>query len=320
VSDLSGWTPVRISSDPDGCQVEWRDYGKARLQDPFFQDTVQRYPDAPRKHTPLENLLAIEPCWEPTALVFHQSRCGSTLVSQMLAALPEHVVISEAAPIDSLLKCLAAQGLEMQRQGLRSVVQALTAPRTGQETRCFLKLDPWHLLYFPLFRLAFPNAHCLFVYRHPLEVMVSQSRRRGMFLLPSAVSPNIFGMDLLSAVQMEFEQYCSQVLATLYQAGIAAHQQGCHLVEYGQLPNYVLNDLPLLWNEPWSSDQRAILERVCGRDAKNPTKVFESDRQSKLAQASAAQQAWSETLLEPLYHQLEALREKAQIGFDEQRI
>lgn len=148
MSDLSGWTPVRISSDADGHHVEWRDYGRACFQEPFFQDTVQRYPEAARKCTPLEHLLAIEPSWEPTALVFHQSRCGSTLVSQMLAALPEHVVISEAAPIDSLLHCLATQDLEMQIRGLRAVVQALTAPRTGQEKCCFLKLDPWHVCIF----------------------------------------------------------------------------------------------------------------------------------------------------------------------------
>ena len=37
------------------------------------------------------------------------SRCGSTLVSQMLAALPQNIVISEAAPIDAVVQLNRAQ-------------------------------------------------------------------------------------------------------------------------------------------------------------------------------------------------------------------
>ena len=39
---------------------------------------------------------AAEPGIDPTGFIFHLARCGSTLVSQMLAALPEHIVLSEA--------------------------------------------------------------------------------------------------------------------------------------------------------------------------------------------------------------------------------
>jgi hypothetical protein len=36
----------------------------------------------------------------PDGFVFHMSRCGSTLVAQMLAVVPDHVVVSEAEPLD----------------------------------------------------------------------------------------------------------------------------------------------------------------------------------------------------------------------------
>ena len=40
----------------------------------------------------------------PSLFLFHVSRCGSTLISQMLAALPQNVVISEAGPMDAILR------------------------------------------------------------------------------------------------------------------------------------------------------------------------------------------------------------------------
>ena len=40
----------------------------------------------------------------PSGFIFHMSRCGSTVISQMLAALAEHVVVSEAGPIDALAR------------------------------------------------------------------------------------------------------------------------------------------------------------------------------------------------------------------------
>src|SRR5438874_313448 len=58
-----------------------------------------------------DELIARLPEWlmahqhlRPSGLIFHMSRCGSTLVSQMLAALPANIVVSEAPPIDAIVQ------------------------------------------------------------------------------------------------------------------------------------------------------------------------------------------------------------------------
>jgi hypothetical protein len=52
------------------------------------------------------------------------------------------------------------------------MVAALGQARAG-ETRLFLKLDCWHMRDLPLFRRAFPNTPWVFLYRDPVEVLVS---------------------------------------------------------------------------------------------------------------------------------------------------
>jgi hypothetical protein len=85
--------------------------GARRFTDPFFAQTINpcvRHPaDAFRHQTPLENLgeiVASQPGCRPTGFIFHMSRCGSTLLSQMLAAALENIVLSEAGPIDDILR------------------------------------------------------------------------------------------------------------------------------------------------------------------------------------------------------------------------
>jgi hypothetical protein len=78
----------------------------------------------------------LHPGLPPTGFIFHMSRCGSTLVSQMLASIPDNVVISEAGPIDAVVQAQATlPDLDHDRHAewLRGVIGALGQPRTGGE-------------------------------------------------------------------------------------------------------------------------------------------------------------------------------------------
>ena len=44
----------------------------------------------------------------PSGFIFHMSRCGSTLAARMLAASPRNIVLSEADPIDYVLRAPCA--------------------------------------------------------------------------------------------------------------------------------------------------------------------------------------------------------------------
>ena len=107
-----GWLPIRASWQRAELYVHWAYFGERRLRDAFFEGDVRGCLYAPfnrlfRYVTPIETLAAwlkTRPHLEPSGFIFHMSRCGSTLVSQMLAALPSNIVVSEASPIDTVVQ------------------------------------------------------------------------------------------------------------------------------------------------------------------------------------------------------------------------
>ncbi|CAM9996332.1 unnamed protein product, partial [Phaeothamnion confervicola] len=65
----------------------------------------------------------------PAGLVFHETRCGSTLVANMLAAVPTNIVHSEAG-------ISTARAIDVTRLVMRAM-----APRLGGHTHVFFKLQ-----------------------------------------------------------------------------------------------------------------------------------------------------------------------------------
>jgi hypothetical protein len=124
---------------------------------------------------------AAEPGPAPDGLVFHMSRCGSTLVAQMFAALPDSMVVSEPPPLDDVLQISLLGGADTAIAALRAMSAAF-GRRGGRPF--VLKLDAWHALALPLFRRAFPDTPWVFLYRDPVEVLVSHMRQRGSQMLP----------------------------------------------------------------------------------------------------------------------------------------
>ena len=114
-AQLDGWVPIQIKWQQPRALVEWCYAGARPLTEPFFDQTIQTLMQQPfnllfRHQTSIETLAEryeIKPGLKPTGFIFHMSRCGSTLVSQMLAALPRTIVVSEASPVDAILRAPA---------------------------------------------------------------------------------------------------------------------------------------------------------------------------------------------------------------------
>ena len=204
------WTPAQIRWTRSGPLVDWCHLGDLRFTDPFFEQTIEHAMAHPfnlmfRRATPLAAMAEpAAPELRPAGLIFHMSRCGSTLVSRMLAALPENVVLSEPGPLDQILRARGrlpdltdAQGVAL----LRGMTAALGRRRHPAERDLFIKLEGWHALQFPLVRRAFPDVPWIFLYRDPLEVMASIDLERPRQMLPGGLDPGLLGLDAASALR-----------------------------------------------------------------------------------------------------------------------
>jgi hypothetical protein len=308
---------VRTRGQDQELQVDWAYVGSRRLTEPFFDESVARCLPRPfnrlfRYATPIDALgrwLHDHPGLTPSGFIFHMSRCGSTLVSQMLAAMPRSIVVSEAAPIDAVVRAAHTRpdlGEEQLAAWLRWMIGALGQPRSGGEQHYFVKLDSWHTLALPLLRRAFPSAPWIFLYRDPLEVLVSQLRRRGLHMVPGLMD-DVFGFAPGRATQPP-EAHCADVLERICGGVLQHYAPGAALlVNYRQLPAALWTDVLPHFAVACSDDDHAAMAEAARYDAKRPELPFSNDTAAK-RQAATDEICAAARRLDDVHARLEALR------------
>jgi hypothetical protein len=232
-----GWLPYRVS--PDG--VDWADFGGIALGSGFYTGAVGAALARPlnrllRCRTGFDDFLRGPPegLRLPDGLVFHMSRCGSTLVARMLAALPDSYAINEAGPVDALLNGSRGAPDQWRIAALRALVGALGR---RPSRRWFLKLAAWPALDLPLFRCAFPDVPWVFLHREPTAVLASQMAARAPELDPLITPPAALGLAPDTA--QSGEDYCAMALARICEAALAA--DGGLYVDHEELPDAVFS-------------------------------------------------------------------------------
>ena len=229
----AGWLPVKLRFEPtktggQGISVaaSWANVGAERLVDPFLHETVARLDKQTvgagavplRRHTSgAEELLAAassvgDRSVAPTAIIFHCSRCGSTLLCNALRAVASNAVVAEPGALNDLLRYLlyaksdhgSLNGADAPGGGPgldgRALAHALATlfgqQRRPAEMRFILKTSSWNILHGGYLLSALPSAAAaasttseeaeapiaavptpwVFLFRDPVEVAVSQLR------------------------------------------------------------------------------------------------------------------------------------------------
>lgn len=308
IENWCDWFPITL----DDHHLIWR-YIPQRFTTPFFADLLsQQAPDQRQVcRTPLDHLPPLPPVPAPAAFIFHTSRCGSTLLTQMLATLPQCIAVSEAPIIDVCLRATPATLDDSARLALlRYVIQAL-GQRRQQESACIIKLDCWHLPYLPLLRAAFPATPCWFLYREPQAVLASHQRQRGPQMVPGMIFPQQLPGATPPLAAGDLDGYAIQVLAQLFQSALDQHSAdpaSLHLLNYQQLPQAVWQQfLPQLGVLP-DPAQLVTLQARAGFHAKQQGTLFAGDAGSNL---SAASLHLLQTRVLPQYQKLEQQRRSA---------
>jgi hypothetical protein len=287
--NLEGWLPIRIWQETGQWRVDWCWFGDTPLHQPFFRDAVEdalRLPfnQAFRRQTPLSTLVDWQMCspgLAPSAFIFHASRCGSTLISQMLAQLDNHIVISEPPPLDALLRS-DLPAVE-RRAAIEGLLSAYGQRRLGVEQRLVIKLDAWNIGELPLLRECFAETPWLFLYRDPLEIAVSHLRRPGMHMVPWMIGASVLDDELPFEGR---EDFIARRLGRLLASGLAQCREfGGLAVNYSELPGAMAG---------WLADffglddvQREQVFAAVGQHAKRPSEVFVRDSDDKRREATA---------------------------------
>ncbi len=324
--DFDGWLPVHAYDWKSRLMLDCCWMGRRRLTEPFFDHTVQASLELPfnqlfRRQLEISDLVEIEsrrPALHLDGLIFHLSRCGSTLIAQMLAALPWTVVACEPSVVDGVIRhrhCQSDASEQTLVTWLKALLGCLARPRSGGERAHFVKLDPWHTVHLSLFQKAFPKTPCIFVYRDPVEVLVSVGREPGGRLIPGVIDPGLLDLDIGEAMALTGADYHARVLRLMCRAALENFRPGTDLlVNHNQLPGWVDSVLcPELGIDMSDQDRREMENRSLFR-AKFGDHIHVDDSDQKRASATKDVDRAAERWLAESYARLESLRQRFQAG------
>ena len=281
-----------------------------------------------------------------TGVVFHESRCGSTLVANALAAMnpAAHRVYSESTPPISIMRLAEDDG-----SGLMSVDEAAhilkdviylmsrSSDDTEQEQdvgRVFFKFQSISTRSISVFQRAFPTVPWIFVYRDPVQVLMSHlgvgRMRDANCVRPQQGRP-------AAAVERLVEKYgdaenderggggarglipqdfCAAHLASLTESAVEHMNEYGTPVNYVDLPHILYDDiLPNRWGVPTTEVEIHRIQQVSTQYSKQGRqqvtgKEFKSDSEHKEKMASPEVRAAAQRYLQPSFEALQRMAEE----------
>eukprot|EP01035_Chromulina_nebulosa_P026497 gene26497-34697_t len=242
---------------------------------------------------------------KPTGFVFHESRVGSTLVANSLASDPWSMVFSESAPTaNALLHCNQCSK-DIKIKIFRDVVTLMG--NSPFHKRMFFKFQSIVTTEMEIVLEAFPDTPWAFVYRQPVQTMMSHlDPRKGnsgapclrsMRNPPEAVKKTI---SSLGSSKVPKEAWCAAHLNMLCSSALNAYenfrsydsinnpQDRGLFINYESLPGSVVQVmLPffrVVPHEDWINKIKE--ESQVYSKGKSQTKPFTSDSEDKDSHAT----------------------------------
>lgn len=301
--------PVRAALHPTGLYLALRQIAPEELQDAFMQETVARLsaPEAVVQIAKDDVGKAAEGA-APAGLIFHVSRCGSTLISQSLKKLDNLAVYAEPLPVNELLAPPHKGSRADIVAALRSLGSAFARHARGPYV---LKLSSWNTLYCDVLTEAFPTSPWILSLRDPVEVCVSLlAHQPGWFrttndasrALARAIDPVGASISQEDFVARVYGAFCDR-------ASRLDHKRG-KLVHYENLPAAIWGHVAPHFALPVDAAHKGAIAASAHTHAKAPVgkpTAFVSDAASKQAAASLELRRAVDALARPA---LEHLRQK----------
>lgn len=314
---FASWTPVHIFQHRPQPEVLWSRLGVQRFDDPFFAQTVTAALQLPlarllQRTTSLDELVAAserEPAVEPAGFIFHVTRCGSTLVSQMFARMPRVISISEAQPLTAVAEA-PQLSQEDRRRAFRALIRLYGRKVNGGEIGSVFKFSPRETLAWRAIVEIFPQVPRIVLHRDPAEVLVSNLGQVSEIALPGIVQPAALGTPPRPLATNE--DYAAFVFSRIFaHAAEVARVQGSLTVNYTDLPGAVESLIAPHFGIALDDADRAAMREAARLYAKDATRtaMFAPDSAAKQAEADASILEHIAKWFEASYRELRALTE-----------
>ncbi|WP_184547038.1 sulfotransferase domain-containing protein [Mucilaginibacter sp. FT3.2] len=294
---IENWIPYKLITVDGLLQCHWLNTYGNRFTEPFFDETILKCRSAhARNYTfPSVSNLEMVKAWaqdlnevEPAAFIFHISRCGSTLVSQLLATSIENIVLSEVPFFDDILRLPFKEPYFKETEinnllttAFKYYSQAITSPTASlgkKEKHLFIKADSWHIFFYKQLRQLYPKVPFILIYRRPDEVFKSHSKMPGMQAVPGMLEPQLFGFKA-EEIGHNPGIYLANVLTSYLSKylEIAASDNNCLFLNYNEGPMQMIKKVAAFSSIRLSMEDLQNMEKRSHYHSKKPGEHFSEE-------------------------------------------
>jgi len=255
IRSTEGYIPVAI--DPlDGGRIYWANLGDRPLREWQFLYSVNRAVNeggVDAFFTDIQILSfddVLTDCAPVRGLIFHISRCGSTLLGKCLAACPNYLVVNQGGPLQRGFWAWATNDFKDSlptgkpyRDMFRRLVAAMARRRGQNYEASFVKFISWNTLYLDFIRATFPETPALFMYRDPVEVIAAVQAETTAALLAKGTEQARFltGLEPSKTTALSDVQYLIRCYQAYFRTALGA--KDLPLLNYRELKRGHLGEI-----------------------------------------------------------------------------
>eukprot|EP00904_Undaria_pinnatifida_P014159 jgi/Undpi1/9874/HiC_scaffold_28.g12328.m1 len=265
----------------------------------------------------------------PTGFIFHETRCGSTLVANMIASVDTNIMWSESTGPWKLMHTCPKCSKERQIvPWLKVIIAAMS--RSAQHDQFYFKFQSSEDI--DAVTSAYPEVPWIFIFREPVEVMMSRlgAQRIGMEGMEKEVAARVEkGMqgNKPKTHKAGREVTTAQQLSGLCKKAIQAFEANPGrgmMVEYPSIPGGIVDTvLPNHYQvevSSWESERMMNATRTYSKVASfskgSTDSKFTEDTGTKHEAASVAVTEAAQKFLYPDFYKLRELQARSQEGYD----
>jgi hypothetical protein len=300
----NSWLPSTLAVECLPFKVYWADLRALPLSHQFFAHSLEHVRgmlgNTEEIVTNIETLFDASSLGgsllSPSGIVFHITRCGSTLIGNFLRTSQNTTVVSEAAPFAQVLDAGSIPGTPrdgevVRREMLNALVRIFARYGSHEPNKVVLKLHAFGLLAIERARACWPDVPFLILIRNPIDVIVSNiSRPAGWLQWRSWPRNEQQGDWSLSPnhEEMNDEEYCGRAIGALCEAGIRGRDDKCLVVCYENIDATTFLRVRTFFGLPSSDVQAQDIRNILSIYSKDPDRQrpFHDEQQQSINRAS----------------------------------
>jgi len=284
---LKDWIPYKLKTEGETAYCQWLYLSDKLFAEPFFDQTISKcksLKENSQLYRPVSAVSALTD-WapdlttlNPSAIIFHVSRCGSTLLSQLLAQNADNIALSEVPFFDDLLRWGFRNNTVQKILPAVKAAIAFYGIKRNNEQHLFIKADSWHIHFYKAYRELFPAIPIILLYRRPDEVIRSHQKQPGMHAVQGVIEPSLFGFDD-AVFHLSLDEYRAKVLEGYYNSFTAILQQDkkAFAFDYKEGMVNIIHQVMDICGIPVTETQSNLIKERSTQHSKFPGQVFSEE-------------------------------------------